>query len=689
MKPIHRPRLPVSKPNFGSRVSGDREPQPLPESQRPKAQSVQKVQGALVSSSSTVDAQESAMRTAANSAAHQRPTVKVAQSSSRPPVSSPAGIPLAIPVVKPIVVADAIEIVVEPEVRRPFELGDILTREFAARNSSFLISLAFHTLVLLLLSLVLIHSTGKALIMLELLSSPDVEQYEGIIAEVDVDINDLEELMAAVNDDPFNAAFGDSDGDQTVTDESQIAGTEGGGDKTQGQGDGKSAKFFGMRAMGNKFVYVLDRSGSMAYESSDVQEYKVSRFDVARLELMNSVESLRPHQEFYVVLFSNGMRQMFDRKALVPTPVNATPENKAKLKEWLWQNRADGGTDPRGSLKLAYKMNPDAIFMLSDGEFRDETNDGNPRSIDIARKQVEESKPIRINSIALEDDSSKSNMQELSTVSGGQFKFVKVKDYISKMASSPADFFRSRLPDQSQVQLAVTWPEREAMAKKLIQLVKSNQPMDRQEAETRLHELSFGIFETVIPSVAPADVDSETIDAVIDAWTEVWAKANDQTNLDTSTPIGLFSTLATVGNKSFLESVESLDIASLPPLDQISVAKSILDYQRSGGGVTDQSKVALLNVLRELNKQSTAEFSENHFLKTATLATCQRRLATVLKYRRLRASRLYAKSKNKKLLEEARIEIVKDLISLYPETKLARQAAEDLNLPVSHRNETK
>ena len=586
------------------------------------------------------------------------------------------------------IVSEVIEIEVENELIRPFELGDLLTREFAARNSGFLISLAFHTLVLLLLSLVLIHSTGKALIMLELLSSPDVEQYEGIIAEVDVNIDDQEELIAAVDQDPFNAAFGDSNGDQTVVDVSQITGTEGGGKKTKGQGDGKSAKFFGMRAMGNKFVYVLDRSGSMAYESSDVNEYHVSRFDVARMELMNSVESLRPHQEFYVVLFSTGMQSMFNNRELIPTPIKATPENKARLKEWLWREQANGGTDPRGSLKLAFKMDPDAIFMLSDGEFRDERKDGNPLSIEIARQQIAEHTPIRINSIALEDDASKVNMEELSAVSGGQFKFVKVKDYLSQMASSPAEFFRTRVPVQSQIQLAVSWTERAELAKKLIRLLDVKTQSDRRDAELRLHEFSFGIFESVIPSVAASEFDPDVSAKAIKEWKEAWSIATDQTDLDPSTPIGLFSTLATVGNKDFLASVEPLSASSFSPQDQISVTRGILDFQRTSGQATEQSRTLLLRFLRELNKQSTAEFNEERFLKSATLATCQRRLDTVLKNRRLRASRLYGQTKNRRLLAEARLELAKDLIAYYPETKVAKQAAEQLDLPVSVRNET-
>ena len=613
-------------------------------------------------------------------------TLKRARPSSLTSESSPV-IPFANSVEE-----DEIQIKVALQEYRPFELGDLLTPQFVARNSSFLFSLAFHTLALLLLSLVLIHSTGKTLIMLELLSSPDVEQYDGIVAEVDLSINDLEELVAASEQDPFDSAFGDDDGDQSVIEKSPDSGIAGGGNGTHGKGDGQSAKFFGMRAVGNKFVYVLDHSGSMAYESTDVKDYRVSRFDVARLELINSVESLRPHQEFYVVLFSAGMEQMFNKNALVPTPVKATPENKARLKEWLWQDQAVGGTDPRSSLKMAFKMNPDAIFMLSDGEFRDEKRDGNPLAIDITRKQIEEESPIRINSIALEDDASKANMEELSTVSGGQFKFVKVKDYISNLATSPADLFRSRVPLQPQDQPVGNWTERIALAKKLIPLLNSETQSDRKASELRLHELSFGIFESIIPAVADPNIEPATKTSAIAAWNESWTMANDKISnggrVDVSTPIGLFSMLANNDRNDFVESIGSLDVRSLSPRNQIALARGILEYQQASGEVSMKTRSLLMDVLRELNKESTAKFDEDSFLKRATLATCKRRLETVLKNRRLRASRIYGKTKNKRLLKEVRVEFAKDLVALYPETTVAKKAAEELNLPVSHSNST-
>jgi hypothetical protein len=50
-------------------------------------------------------------------------------------------------------------------------------------------------------------------------------------------------------------------------------------------------------------------------------------------------------------------------------PLPASADGKARLATWLRQIDADGATDPRGALALAVGMKPDAIFLLSDGEF--------------------------------------------------------------------------------------------------------------------------------------------------------------------------------------------------------------------------------------------------------------------------------------------------------------------------------
>ena len=180
--------------------------------------------------------------------------------------------------------------------------------------------------------------------------------------------------------------------------------------------------FFGIEASGHEFVYVLDMSSSM----------RGRRFDRASAELMRSIEQLGPNQCFYVLLFSNETVQMFGRSNYLPKPLNATMENKERLAAWLLTAYRGGSTDPRQALQVAMRMNPSAIFMLSDGEFnghknqkRDQLLGGNSDTFSIVAASP--TKPP-IHAIALEDLQSRENMNRLAEMTEGEFRFVEQND---------------------------------------------------------------------------------------------------------------------------------------------------------------------------------------------------------------------------------------------------------------------
>ena len=53
----------------------------------------------------------------------------------------------------------------------------------------------------------------------------------------------------------------------------------------------------------------------------------------------------------------------------VYAPRPADSRNKDQLVSWLRLVDPDGGTDPRSALRQAIALRPEAIFLLSDGEF--------------------------------------------------------------------------------------------------------------------------------------------------------------------------------------------------------------------------------------------------------------------------------------------------------------------------------
>ncbi|TWU00453.1 von Willebrand factor type A domain protein [Botrimarina colliarenosi] len=115
-----------------------------------------------------------------------------------------------------------------------------------------------------------------------------------------------------------------------------------------------SAEFFGASAEGNRFAYVIDVSGSMAGE----------RFEKAREELLKSIKRLKKSQSVYVVFYNDQTFVQPRDKLCV-----ATQKMKNALKEWIALATPQGGTDPLEAITRSVSKHPDAVFVLSDGEF--------------------------------------------------------------------------------------------------------------------------------------------------------------------------------------------------------------------------------------------------------------------------------------------------------------------------------
>ncbi len=122
----------------------------------------------------------------------------------------------------------------------------------------------------------------------------------------------------------------------------------------------RQTSFFGIRARGLFFVYVVDCSGSMIDDD---------RMPRATIELRRSVFALREPQRFEVIFYNSESIPMPGG----PVPRSATLQAKNQLRSFLQLIDPDGGTDPRPAMKQALSLRPDAVFLLSDGAFPDDT----------------------------------------------------------------------------------------------------------------------------------------------------------------------------------------------------------------------------------------------------------------------------------------------------------------------------
>ena len=135
----------------------------------------------------------------------------------------------------------------------------------------------------------------------------------------------------------------------------------------------RQTEFFGVKAQGQTFIYVVDCSGSMD---------QADRLIRAKREIRRSVARLRWPQKFHVIFYNDAPIPL---PGGLPRPADA--RSKAGLDDWLRLIDAEGPTDPREAMSQALALNPDAVFLLTDGEYPEGSAQAiaakNPKSVPI------------------------------------------------------------------------------------------------------------------------------------------------------------------------------------------------------------------------------------------------------------------------------------------------------------------
>ena len=144
------------------------------------------------------------------------------------------------------------------------------------------------------------------------------------------------------------------------TDDALAPGPSGVGAGTGGGGIG----FFGTRAAGGSFVFVVDCSGSM----------QGPRFARALQELESAILQLSPRQRFYVFFYNGSAIPLFDPHPAAEL-LYASQERRVEARRWIHSRTAGGDTKPQEALRRALDMRPDVIFFLTDGEIPPESRE--------------------------------------------------------------------------------------------------------------------------------------------------------------------------------------------------------------------------------------------------------------------------------------------------------------------------
>lgn len=160
-------------------------------------------------------------------------------------------------------------------------------------------------------------------------------------------------------------------------------------------------RFFGQEAVGQRFAFVIDISGSMAGP----------RWNACRKQLEEALLALPLSAEFFVVLFSDTAYEPPEQDGWA----TAGGKRVKDVIKWIDRINPSGGTFPATAFSVVFRLNerPDVIYFLTDGEIGGFTPD--------ILAELRGSAPTIVNTIALESQASAEALEAIAVESGGTF----------------------------------------------------------------------------------------------------------------------------------------------------------------------------------------------------------------------------------------------------------------------------
>ena len=173
-----------------------------------------------------------------------------------------------------------------------------------------------------------------------------------------------------------------------------------------GGGGMAATTFFGARASGKRFAFIVDKSGSMQAQEKMKQ---------AVAELLRSVRALPDFAQFRVCFFDTSNTLFPDRGFR-----KARAADIEQLGAWIGGVRPYGGTTPMHAFEqvMTDATPPDAIFFMTDGLIPAE----DPAA--IIRLVTVRGGVIPVHCVAFGDPEAARQLQMIAEATGGQYRFV-------------------------------------------------------------------------------------------------------------------------------------------------------------------------------------------------------------------------------------------------------------------------
>lgn len=178
-----------------------------------------------------------------------------------------------------------------------------------------------------------------------------------------------------------------------------------------------STQFFGAKSKGDRFVFVIDNSGSM----------KEGRLETTMLELQQAVGAMSADQMFYVIFYSDQAYPMFYPRS-VDEMQPATRDNKRKLGDWLATVEMCVGGRLKEAIEMAAELDPHVVYLLSDGSI------GSKRTMEFLTKNNGWQFAVHTLGMTVRDAEDANNLLAIASANGGGFKMVGINPLAAQMS---------------------------------------------------------------------------------------------------------------------------------------------------------------------------------------------------------------------------------------------------------------
>ncbi len=270
------------------------------------------------------------------------------------------------------------------------------------------------------------------------------EIFDEAFGEEPSELADLESeslLQEPAFNDPLPLAPGESDlagAERGITDLTPIF--VGKGSST---GTGAKTKFFGTETQARRILYMLDNSGGMR---------KGGKFETLVSELQASVRTLQPHQEFYVIFYSDTVYPLFYPYS-VRRFMPGTKTNGKQLDAWLATIEFCMGNAIDEALAAAQVIQPDVVFLLTDGKLFT-TVEKRALLLDPTGRHY----PIHTFGLGVSQEGKTSEeLRQVAEANGGTFRAIQVPKKMKTLAQEKPRPYHSKEPGKVWGKSIGTW----------------------------------------------------------------------------------------------------------------------------------------------------------------------------------------------------------------------------------------